>query len=247
MATESRPKKVRSPSYPAIDLESAIGRAEALYQKEKWHDAPIDVILSHWGYSPASGAGLVQLAALKKYGLLVDEGSGEDRKAKLSNLAREILIYDDEAARMWAIQEAAKSPTIYQEILNKYSEGLPSDATLRSYLIKEKDFNDNSVRDLISVMRKTFEFAKLGSGDTIGASNEDTQREPRQPMTQALQTPMQSRSQQQAANVPITVVLDGGAITVVHIPRMPEAAFVLFKSLLETYKPAIVVDPAADK
>jgi len=42
--------------------------------------------------------------------------------------------------------------------------------------------------------------------------------------------------------VPITVFLEGGAITVVQIPRMPEGAFELFKSLLETYKPAIVVD-----
>lgn len=242
MANEPRPKRVRSPSYPSIDLEAAIGRAQAIYAKEKWHEAPIDVILRHWDYSAGSGNGMVQLAALKKFGLLSDEGSGEERKAKLTSLAKDILIYDDEQERLKAVREAAMTPALYQDIMNKYSDGLPSDATLKVYLIKEKGFNDNVVGDLIAVMRRTFEFAKLGDGDIINVVDEDTNREPNKPMTATGPSKHPPTS-----NVPITVALPGGNFTVVQVPRMPEAAFELFKSLLETYRQTIVASSGEDK
>lgn len=236
MADGTGSKRVRSPSYPAIDLEAAINRAQQLYEKEKWHDVPVDVVLRHWGYSPGSGAGLVQVAALKKYGLLEDQGSGADRKAKLTALAKDILIFDDDDVRMNAVREAASRPTLYQEILDKYGDGLPSDATIRAYLIKDKGFNDNSVSDLIVVMRSTFELAKLPGGDILNPS------EPAMKQTIEKDIPHLQRHPQPPGLVPITVVMEGGAITVVQVPRMNRSAFDLFKSLLETYKPAIVVE-----
>ena len=36
-------------------------------------------------------------------------------------------------------------------------------------------------------------------------------------------------------------VLDGGTVSIVHIPKMTATAFEFFKKQLDTYKPAIVV------
>jgi len=79
----------RSPSYPGIGLEAALGRAKALYQEEGRNAAPNEAILDHWGYASKSGPGLVTLAALKRFGLLQTEGPG---KARLTNLALSIIL-----------------------------------------------------------------------------------------------------------------------------------------------------------
>ena len=78
--------------YPGIDLKLALQRSHALYQVERNHAAPVETILAHWGYKANSGKGLVILAALKKFGLLLDEGSGKGRKARLSEDAIKIVL-----------------------------------------------------------------------------------------------------------------------------------------------------------
>src|SRR5689334_3352156 len=84
-------KKGRSPSYPGIGLQEAIERARIIYRAENRHSAAIDTILSHWGYRSGSGLGLVVLAALIKFGLLADEGSGKGRHARLTEDALKII------------------------------------------------------------------------------------------------------------------------------------------------------------
>src|SRR5207253_10235130 len=76
-AGKARP---RSPSYPGIDLATAIERARTMFEHEHRSAAHVDVLYSHWGHKPKSGAGGVVLAALKKYGLITDDGSGANRR-----------------------------------------------------------------------------------------------------------------------------------------------------------------------
>ena len=70
-----KPKKQRSPSYPAIDLQAALARAEQLHAREGRHWAPVVAVLDAWGYNPKSSGGLLAIAALKRYGLLDDRGA----------------------------------------------------------------------------------------------------------------------------------------------------------------------------
>jgi hypothetical protein len=172
MAVErpERKKKARSPSYPGIGLEAAIERARTLYAVEKRNAVPVETAMTDWGYSPKASSGLVVLAALKKFGLLIDEGSGTARKARLSDLALDIVLdeREDSPDRQRLIQDAALRPTIHSELWQKYGGNLPSDSALRYELRKERNFTDTAVAEFIPQFRATLAFAGL-TGD--GAQN----------------------------------------------------------------------------
>src|SRR5688572_19499707 len=85
-------KRERSPEYPGLNLEEALAFAKILYEKERRNAAPINGILKHWGYAPRSGPGLRAIAALERFGLVVSEGSGDGRKARISEDAFRILV-----------------------------------------------------------------------------------------------------------------------------------------------------------
>jgi hypothetical protein len=165
----SKKHRTRSPSYPAIDLETAIARARELYKKEAMNSASISVILSHWGYDVKSGAGLVILAALIKFGLLADEGSGDKRKARLTELARRIMLDERPTSpeRDALIKEAALTPTIHKDLWNQYKGILPSDENLRHELRLEKAFSDYGANEFIEEFKGTIAFAKLAECDML--------------------------------------------------------------------------------
>jgi hypothetical protein len=177
VTAQHKKKKPRSPSYPGIGLQEALSRARTLYEHERQNTAPIDAILHHWGYKPKSGGGLVVVAALKKFGLLADEGSGDARRARLTPLALDILLdpREDSPQRQQAIRQAAMAPTIHREILQRYPDGLPSDATLAFFLTREREFTEAGAQDLIGELRGTLVFARMtGNGDSVSRQDEDT-------------------------------------------------------------------------
>src|SRR5688500_14916003 len=97
---EVRPRRTgRSPSYPGIDLELALQRANELWAREHHYPTAIPTILSHWGYGSKSGGGFAAVAALKTFGLLDDRGTGEGRQAWLSRLAQDIITAENPTAR----------------------------------------------------------------------------------------------------------------------------------------------------
>ncbi len=176
-AVAERKKKDRSPSYPAIDLETALERARQLLSKEGRHYAPISAILQHWGYATKSSGGLLTTAALKKFGLLEDQGSGENRKARITDLAYRILIDDrpNSEQRAALIREAALTPPIHAELWQERGPdgSLPSDVTLRFTLRTERGFTETAASDLINEFRQTIAFAGLDQTDTMSGSVED--------------------------------------------------------------------------
>jgi hypothetical protein len=147
-----------------------------IYEQEKQHAAPVDTILGHWKYKPKSGAGLVIVAALKKFGLLTDSGSGATRTAKLTDLALDILLAPpDSDERRAAIRKAALGPNIHRELLARYPNGLPSDENMRYHLVRERGFTEGGASDLIRELRATLEFAGVTSeADTVSRQEEDT-------------------------------------------------------------------------
>jgi hypothetical protein len=174
--SEQKRTRGRSPSYPGIGLQVALSRAQAVYAKEQRHPANVEVILSHWGYSPKSGAGLVTLAALKKFGLLLDQGSGDSRKGRLSEAALKILL-DEEGSptRAQLIREAALTPSIHRELWQEYGGSLPSDATLRKHLLLDKGFTESAVEEFVPQFKSTVAFAKLTLDDKLSTNDEDKQ------------------------------------------------------------------------
>ena len=177
-APVQKPKRARSPNYPGVDLETAISRARTLWQREQRNSAAVETILSHWGYKSNSGGGLTTISALKKFGLIVDEGSCTNRRARLSDLALTILLHEREESpeRQDAIRRAALLPSIHAELWQQYSAGLPSDANLRFTLQRDKHFTSSGVDDFLEQFKRTLRFAGLTPGTaTVSENGEESQ------------------------------------------------------------------------
>jgi hypothetical protein len=171
--------RIRSPAYPAIGLEEALTRAKQIYEQEDRHLVAVDVAGSHWGYKPSSSGGLQIVSALKQFNLATEEGSKDRRQIRLSQLAIELLNCEENSAR-WRelVRTAALAPKIHGELWDRYSGHLPSDATLRMYLVVQREpikFNKAYVDAFIGQFRSTVAFAKLSNEDIIdcdqGAAN----------------------------------------------------------------------------
>lgn len=257
-------KKQRSPSYPGIGLEVAIERAQGLYGQEQRNFAHIDTAIGHWGYRPKSGAGLVVVAALKKFGLVDEEGGGSTRKVRISEDGRRLILLDsdehrDERVRL--LKKLALTPTIHAELWKKYGAALPSDVTLRYELITERGFTDLAVREFIPQFRATIAYAGLTASDKV-ADNATSDNEPNQdpfeipPVSQqgtgaAPPSPVQLKAQVSAgATVSgaitrvVNLPLPGDAWAALQVPYpMSEEAWAQMLDVLNVMKRGIVQVP----
>jgi hypothetical protein len=211
-------KKHRSPAYPFIPLAKAIDRAQTLYDRERRHPTPLRVASKHWGYGEKSSGGLQTTSALKQYGLLEDSGTGNDRRVKLTDLAFAILLDEvkDSPDRIRAIKRASLSPKLYNELFDKWGSELPSDEAMRTYLKRDKHFNDDAVTSVISDYKDTIAFAKLDDSDKlafIGGEVEDTYGLPVEAKVQTQQQLQPKHPTLAVGDVePVRIALEGGGI-----------------------------------
>ena len=154
-------RKGRSPAYPAIDLSTAVERAQTLWEREHHYPTTVTTILGHWGYGPKSGGGYAALAALKSFGLAEDEGNGADRRAWLTELAQDIVTAPNESARRELIRKAALRPPIHKELWDEYQSRLPSDTELQVTLMRKRGFTPSGAAELVSEWKRTMAFAGL--------------------------------------------------------------------------------------
>ena len=178
---QAKRKKGRSPSYPGIDLQEALARAKTLYGIERRNRIPVMTALEHWGYKSASGPGAVVLAALKKFGLVEDEGTGSKRHVKLTPLALQIIQdeREDSPERGDAIRQAAMLPPIHSQLWSEYGGDLPSDANLRFKLLNERAFTESGAAEFIREFRRTIAFAKQADSDSLSEDVGDKAEEER--------------------------------------------------------------------
>lgn len=167
----------RGPSYPFINLEFAIQRANEFKEKEGFNSARIVIAVSHWGYGAKSSGGLQTIAALKNYGLMSDSGSGKERKVQLTSLARRILLdtRTESPERDEAIQEAALNPRQFSELWSKCVQGgMPSDENMEHDLVFERNFNENAAADVVRLFKETIEFANLDISNDLSHNDEES-------------------------------------------------------------------------
>ena len=253
MTTEQADKRKRprhrSPSYPGIGLEDAIERAEALYRKDMMVAVPVNVANDHWDYRAGSSVGGVVVSALKKFGLLDDEGSGPNRAVRITERARRIILRSENRAEL--IREAALSPSIHKELRERYHDGLPSRETLRSYLVVERRFNERSVDDFINQFMATLQFAGLGDPDTLSEDRADKEERQEQPaMTVVEAPPAPSPVERALATVPVDPDLRVFALPIsrrqeatLHVPsNLDESGWDQMLAVLNAMKPGILSD-----
>jgi hypothetical protein len=167
----------RGISYPALSLEEAVKRAEQLWNAEKKHSVPVDVVVQHWNYSSKSSGGRLVVAALLSFGLLADEGRKDERLVQLTPTALDILLNTIESKeRIQALQAAIRKPKIYAELLSKWSaDDLPSDQTIKTFLIRDKDFNTKMVDTFIKCFRSSIKYAKLDESPVTNTTDENAE------------------------------------------------------------------------
>jgi hypothetical protein len=147
----------RSPRAPSLALEEAIERVMRVYEQERLHAAPADAVAKALGFANAnSGSAATSIASLRYFGLLerpkegflaVSKAIETYKYAPDTNLKRKILF------------EFLVTPPLYRELLEKYSNSLPSSATLKYELI-QKGFLPQAVDSVLSAFLQSVSFAE---------------------------------------------------------------------------------------
>src|SRR5208337_294029 len=171
-------KRMRSPAYPYVNLETAIKRAKEFYDKEQRNAAALKVAVKHWGYEEKSSGGAQTAAALISFGLMQDEGTGEKRKLKLTDTALRIVLDNraDSEERAQAIRTAALTPKIHRQIWKNWRNDLPSDDNLKHTLQLDwkPPFNPAAVDGFIKEYKDTIAFAKPDPSITISVDEDES-------------------------------------------------------------------------
>jgi hypothetical protein len=162
-------RKSRGPGVPTITLDKALDLMRKVWEQEKRNPAPVKSILSHWGYASKSSGGLLAIASMKRFGLLDEQGSKEKRTLQLSPLALELLKHESanpgEFERI--LKQVALKPEMHAYLWNQYRLELPSDQTLQSHFVFDKNFSEETAKAFLADYKDTIKFAKLSAGDTI--------------------------------------------------------------------------------
>lgn len=149
--TENKSSRHRSPAFPMISFEDALGRLKVIYAKDRRASINVDTLISHLGYkgTRAGVPGRV-IAALKQYNLLEEKAS----QFKVSDTGFKIMeLPENSQEREQLIGDSALAPSIFQRLLAYYDNELPSDENLASHLKINENFNPDSVNNFIKVFR----------------------------------------------------------------------------------------------
>jgi hypothetical protein len=148
----------KSPRAPVFPLEEALEKTLKVYEREKLHAAPTDVVAQDIGYKNAiNGSALQTVASLRYWGVM--ERPKEGFLAVSKDFERYRFAPDEDQKRRVLIR-FLKTPPLFAELLEKYSDGLPSDATLLYELI-ERGFNPGTAENAIVALRKSVDFVNF--------------------------------------------------------------------------------------
>jgi hypothetical protein len=245
--TTTKNTRLRSPAYPYLDLQESVEKLEMFYGAETLHHVPVNVAATDIGYKDGSNRGWRAIASLTSFGLLDEEGSKENRQVFLSELGKEIVGYfgskDSEEAKK-AIREAALKPTIYFSLWEQWLKGgqsLPSEETMKRYLIKDKHFNPQILDDFIKGFKNTLIYAGLLKDGKITSSDSNSGSRSQN------STPFSRRNTGERMNntnlQDNTIPLIGGSTAILSIPRpLSKKNFDLIKNWLVLMEPSLTED-----
>jgi hypothetical protein len=162
----------KSPKYPNYPLSAAIENIRKVYNADRTTALPREVIAKHLGYSGLSGASDTNIATIGQYGLLERVGKGE---MKVSQLAVDILIPENEDQRQMAVNRAALAPPLFSEIWNHFDKRVPSEDALHTYLLR-REFQDRAINPVMRSFEPTMAMMKQSNEIESGgpsATNEE--------------------------------------------------------------------------
>ena len=126
-------KKIRSPSYPSIDLETAVDKARIIQAAYRISSVDREALAKAIGYSSMSGTALQALASLISYGLLEKRGKGE---AGISELAMRILFAESAEEHADSARQAALTPPAFAQVEDKFGGHIPHQDGVIAFLCR---------------------------------------------------------------------------------------------------------------
>jgi hypothetical protein len=169
---DKKAREGRSPAFPFIDLKASLERAEQFRVVEGKHLVPVSSAIKAWSLGEKTSAGRRTVAALSHFGFFAEEGTGDARKVRLSETALNILLdkRPESVDRDRLIQMAALSPPIHMELWEKWKGELPSDATVETYLVRDRGFSSQGALDFLAEYKATLAFANLAQSSIMSSS-----------------------------------------------------------------------------
>ncbi len=166
--TLPKPKRVRSSSYPAINLEKAIEHIKTIKNSLGKGSFSRDSAARALNYSGISGKSATVTAALVHYGLLTRKGN----TYSVSELSDEIIAYRNDAERQRAVVKAAKSPKLYSNLLKAFGGGsLP--LMLSHILARDYHINDKVAPEVAKKFTSSMTFAGLLVNGVLASPGEE--------------------------------------------------------------------------
>lgn len=130
--------RLRSPAHPDVPLQRAIEFVARLESRIRSNAVDRDTAVREMGYSGMTGASGKMLANLVHFGLVRKAGKGSVR---VSPIAIDILHPKTDDDRRRALNQAFRTPVLYQEIAKEFADGIPTETWLRSFLARRSFAN----------------------------------------------------------------------------------------------------------
>lgn len=146
-----------SPRAPSISLEDALNRVLKVYDKERRHAVPTDVVAVDVGYKNGkSGAALQTLASIRYFGLMQRPKEG---MLVVSLDVEKYKFSPDPEHKQQLLNNWLRTPQVFSDLLDKFQTNLPSDAVIKYELI-QLGFNSSAADDFITIFKKSVEFVR---------------------------------------------------------------------------------------
>ena len=146
----------RSPNYPAFSLQKGVEYARKVYTTIHLHKATPEVVAKAMGYGSVNGGSLTAISALKKFGLIEEDG----KDLKITQDALTIIVepaHSTERAKV--LVRLATLPGLFAELAAAFPGPTPNDEILRAWLLR-KGFLSSTVDLPIRAYRETMELAE---------------------------------------------------------------------------------------
>lgn len=162
--------RMRSPNYPAMSLEDALKGAKVLWDKNRVTTISREAAAKDLGYTGLTGRSLQVLGALNQYGLTENAAKGHMRVTKLGEAA---LIGFPEGVKRKAISQAARSPSFFRDILERFEGAVPGENAVRFFLLSN-GFTNDGVEKALRVFADTTRFVEInGDSESYGHAAEE--------------------------------------------------------------------------
>lgn len=159
--------RVRSPGYPSISLPQAIDITKKLHDQNRTNPIEREAAAKDLGYSGLTGQSAKILAGLQHYGLVEKAGKGGLR---VSRVAVDIIHPVTPAGRKAALREAAFTPDLFHTLASHFSDGVPSENSLRSYLMRE-NYSSVAITPAVTSFLETYRFLQQeGASESLDAA-----------------------------------------------------------------------------